>query len=217
MTENGKVEQEVNPPGTTAAAAETDSELHAATLATAVDVPSLEEWEAVVAKAAKADEHWERLLRLTAEMENFKKRAARDRQEAVKFANEGLLEKLLPTLDNFEMAMTASQGAGATVESIRTGVGMILSQLRQVLGEAGLEEINATGQPFNPTWHEAVSQRETAEVPEGHVVQQVRKGYKLRERLLRAAGVIVAQAPAASGAPAGAGETAVPAPEVAEG
>ena len=72
---------------------------------------------------------------------------------------------------------------------------MIQQQLRQALAEAGLEEINATGQPFDPNYHEAVSQQESAEVPEGHVLQQLRKGFKLRERLLRPATVIVAKAP----------------------
>ena len=75
---------------------------------------------------------------------------------------------------------------------------MIQQQLKSALLETGLEEIDATGKLFDPTLHEAVSQQETAEVPEGHVVQQLRKGYKLRERLLRPATVIVAKSPAAN-------------------
>lgn len=164
-------------------------------------LPTAAELEALRAKAAKADEHWDRLLRQSAEYENFKKRAARERQEAVKYANEGLLVKLITTLDHFDMALAASNaGANATVDSIRTGVTMIQSQLRQTLVDAGLEEIDATGQPFNPAWHEAVSQQESAAVPEGHVLQQIRKGYRLRERLLRAASVIVARAPSPAAA-----------------
>jgi molecular chaperone GrpE len=78
-----------------------------------------------------------------------------------------------------------------------TGVNMIYQQLKSVLAEAGLEEIESQGKPFDPNIHEAVSQAESAEVPEGQVMQQLRKGYRLRERLLRPATVIVAKAPAA--------------------
>src|SRR5271169_6717675 len=77
------------------------------------------------ARAAKADENWERLLRTTADFENFKKRAAREKQEAIKFANEGLLQKLIPLLDNFDMALAAAQSAsGAAPQSLQTGVSM---------------------------------------------------------------------------------------------
>jgi len=149
-------------------------------------------------RAAKADENWDRLLRLTADLENYKKRAARERQDAVKFANEALLQKLLPVLDNFEMALAATVNAPAEgVKSLQEGVTMILQQLRQTLVEAGLEEIEALGKPFDPNFHEAVSQQESADVPEGQVLQQLRRGYRFRERLLRPATVIVAKQPAA--------------------
>ena len=146
------------------------------------------------AKAAKADEHWERLLRQAADFENFKKRAARDRQDAVRLANEGLLAKLIPVLDNFDMAMTAANNAQTgTADALKVGVNMIHSQFKSVMGEAGLEELDATGKPFDPNWQEAVSHQESTEVPEGQVLQQLRKGYKFRDRLLRAATVIVAK------------------------
>jgi molecular chaperone GrpE len=154
--------------------------------------------EELKAKAAKADEHWDRLLRTAAEMENLRKRAARDRQEAVKYANESLLARLIPALDNFDMALAAANHIeGASLESLKTGIAMIHQQFKSALVEAGLEEIDATDQPFNPNFHEAVSQRETTEAPEGQVVQQLRKGYKLRDRLLRPATVIVARKPSA--------------------
>lgn len=150
------------------------------------------------ARAAKGDEHWERLLRTTADFDNFKKRAARERTEAAQYANAALLQKLLPVLDNFEMAQAAAQSttSGDALASLQSGVAMIQSQLKSVLTESGLEEVDATGKVFDPTYHEAVSQQETAEVPEGQVVQQLRKGYKFRDRLLRAAMVVVAKAPA---------------------
>jgi molecular chaperone GrpE len=156
-----------------------------------------DEVQALQAKAAKADEHWNGLLRTTADFENYKKRAARERLEAQKYATESLLEKLIPVMDNFEMAMLAAQAPTASVESLRTGVSMIHQQLRATMAENGLTELIAHGQKFDPNVHEAVSQQPSSEVPEGHVLQQLRKGYRLRERLLRPATVVVAQKPVA--------------------
>ena len=157
-------------------------------------VLSAAEVEALQARAAKADENRDFYLRTAADFENFKKRAARERQESVRYANEALLGKLISVLDNFEIAL--SSDASAAGESFRAGVALIQSQLRNVLAEAGLEEVDAAGQPFDPNLHEAVAQRESSEVPDGHVMQQMRKGYKYRERLLRPASVVVAKAPA---------------------
>lgn len=149
-------------------------------------------------RASKADENWERLLRTTADLDNFKKRAAREREEAIKFANESLIKKLVPVLDNFDMALAAaSQNQKGTAQSLQTGVAMIHQQLRNMLLESGLEEIDATGKVFDPNWHEAISQQETNDLPEGKVLQQMRKGYKLRDRLIRPASVVVAKKPAA--------------------
>jgi len=154
--------------------------------------------EELKARAAKADEHWDRLLRVTADLENYKKRAARERQDAIKFASESLLARLIPALDNFDMALAAANNAeGSSMDSLKTGITMVYNQLKAALQEAGLEEIDAANQLFDPKLHEAVSQQESAEVPEGHVLQQLRKGYKLRDRLLRPASVVVARKPAA--------------------
>jgi molecular chaperone GrpE len=147
-------------------------------------------------QAAKAEEYRERLLREAADFENYKKRAIRERQEAVTFANEMLLQKLMPVLDSFEMALAATAPDGAA-QSLQAGVLMVYNQLKSTLASAGLEEIDARGKVFDPNLHEAVSQQESAEVPEGNVVQQIRKGYKFRNRLVRPAGVIVAKKPAA--------------------
>jgi molecular chaperone GrpE len=164
-----------------------------------IDAASLtpEQFEELKARAARADENWERLLRTTADFDNFKKRAARERTEAIQFANVSLIQKLLPVLDSFEMALAAAQTAkDEKSASLQAGIAMVQSQLKSILTETGLEEIDATGKPFDPTQHEAVSQQETNEVPEGQVVQQIRKGYKIRERLLRPASVVVAKKPA---------------------
>jgi molecular chaperone GrpE len=147
-------------------------------------------------QAAKARENHERLMRAAADLENYKKRAARERQEAIKYANESLLERLIPVLDNFEMALTAANAPNTSVESLQSGIGMIQQQLKSAMSDVGLEEIDASGKPFDPNLHEAISQQESADAPEGQVVQQLRKGYKLRDRLLRPASVVVAKKPA---------------------
>jgi len=159
-----------------------------------------EQLEEIKARAAKADEHWDRLLRIAADLENFKKRAARERIEAAQSANAVLLLKLLPVLDHFEMAQATTQTAEVPqsgMASLQAGIAMIQQQLKGVLAETGLEEIDANGKLFDPTLHEAVSQLETDDAPEGRVVQQIRKGYKLRDRLLRPAAVVVAKKPSA--------------------
>lgn len=158
--------------------------------------PTPEELTELRERAGQAEALKERYLRSVADLENFRRRAARERQEAVQYANQGLLEKLIPALDNLDMALSAvTASGGGSVESLKTGVEMVLGQVRGVLREAGLEEVSAVGQPFDPTWHEAVSQVETAEVPEGQVIQQLRKGYRLQQRLLRPATVVVARQP----------------------
>ena len=157
-----------------------------------------EQLEELKQRAAKADENWERLLRTTADFDNYKKRANREKQDAIRFANESLLEKLVPVLDSFDMALSAAQSNQTeAAQSLKTGISMVYQQLKSALTEAGLEEVDATGKPFDPNLHEAVSQQESADVPEGQVLQQLRRGYKLRERLLRPASVVVSKHPAA--------------------
>lgn len=155
-----------------------------------------EQIEDLTARAAKAEENWDRYVRAVAELDNYRKRVARERTELVQQANERLIRDLLPVLDNFEAALASATTAGQ-FESFKTGVGLILAQLRQVLGAAGVQEIDARGQPFDPAQHEALAHQDSREVPDGHVLQQVRKGYRLNGRLLRPASVIVARQPAA--------------------
>ena len=140
----------------------------------------------------KINELEDRFLRLTAESDNYRKRAAREKDEARQFANQSLIESLLPVLDNFQMALDAAKDADP---SVREGVEMILGQLKGVLTDSGVEEIDALGEMFNPELHEAVSQQETTAAEEGCVVKQLRKGYRLRERLVRPASVVVAKPP----------------------
>jgi molecular chaperone GrpE len=157
------------------------------------------ETDSLSARTAKADEHWERLVRVSADFDNYRKRAAREKHEAIKFANESLITKLIPVLDSFDAALAgAPASSDAAADALRAGLALVQQQFKAVLAEAGVEEVDATGQAFDPTWHEAVSQQDSADVLEGHVLQQLRKGYKLRDRLLRPATVIVARKPAAA-------------------
>src|SRR5208337_3632488 len=100
-------------------------------------------------RAAKCDEHRDRLLRTTADFENFKKRAAREKQDAIKYANQNLLQKLIPVLDNFDSALAATQAATTEdSQALQQGINMIWQQFKAALAEAGLEEIDALGKPF---------------------------------------------------------------------
>lgn len=137
----------------------------------------------------------DQLLRLRADFDNYRKRQQKEREEAIRFANEGLLQDLLPVLDNFELGMKATDTA-QDAKSIAMGLKMVLTQFQRLLTDVGVKTIDATGQAFDPNIHEAVGQCPTTDVPEGTVVEQHRKGYKMHDRLLRPASVIVAQAPA---------------------
>lgn len=137
----------------------------------------------------------ERYVRLYADFENFKRRASREREEVRRSTTESIVSKLIPVLDNFEMALQAIQQPGTPMQTVQVGVEMILGQLKSTFTDLGVEEVDALGKPFDPTLHDAVSQQETHEIPEGQVTQQTRKGYRLRERLIRPASVVVAKAP----------------------
>ncbi len=183
-----------NIPSATEASTDAPASVEETPVVPAIETLSAEAFEELKGRAAKADENWERLLRTTADFDNFKKRAAREKQDALRYANEGLISKIIPVLDNFEMALAAAQNSSAEgLKSLQDGVTMIQSQLKSALTDSGLEEVDASGKLFDPNIHEAVSQQESADVPEGHVLQQLRKGYKIRERLLRPATVVVAK------------------------
>ncbi len=135
-------------------------------------------------------------LRSQADFENFRKRAAREKDDAIKYANLGLLEKLIPILDNFELGLNAARATPGS-EAILMGMDMVARQLNDFLTQHGVEPINAEGQHFDPNLHEAVAQEASDTVPEGVIVRQLRKGFKLRDRLIRPATVMVSKGPAA--------------------
>lgn len=143
---------------------------------------------------AQVAELKDRLLRGQADWDNARKRIMKEKEEAVRYAGEALLERLLPVLDNFEMGMEAAKSA-TDVKAIAQGFEMTLAQFKQVLRDAGVEPIDAIGHPFDPHRHEALGHHESEEHPEGHVLSQMRKGYKLKDRLLRPSSVFVAKTP----------------------
>jgi len=131
-------------------------------------------------------------LRAQADLDNYRKRAVRDKEDSIRYANSTLLEKLLPILDNFELGLEAARSAPDTA-SIIEGMAMVQKQLQDFLKSHGVELIPAEGVVFDPAHHEAVAQEHSPAVPEGHVVRLLRKGYKLKDRLLRASSVTVSK------------------------
>ncbi len=133
-------------------------------------------------------------LRSQADFDNFKKRAAREKEDAIKYANSSLLERLIAIVDNFELGLSAAKSESAQ-SPILAGMGMVLKQLTDFLADNGLQPIDAEGRKFDPNLHEAIAHEPSATVPEGNVVRQMRRGYKLKDRLLRPSTVVVSSGP----------------------
>jgi len=138
----------------------------------------------------KVAELQDKLLRMQAEFDNSRKRLQRNKEEAIRFANEMLLGDLLTVVDNFELGLQATETA-TDPKSIALGMQMVKTQLQRFLSDSGVQEISAIGQKFDPHLHEAIARVESKEHAEGIVLAQKRKGYKLRDRLLRPAMVTV--------------------------
>jgi len=134
-------------------------------------------------------------LRSQADFENYKKRAAREREAAIKYANSALLERLIPIVDNFELGLEAARGEGEN-SAVFSGMSMVLKQLMDFLTEHGVQPIDATGQTFDPNLHEAIAHEPSDEVPEGVIIRQTRRGYRMKDRLLRPSSVVVSSGPA---------------------
>lgn len=132
-------------------------------------------------------------LRSQADFDNFKKRAAREKEDAIKYANSSLLERLIAIVDNFELGLSATKGEGGENSAIYSGMSLVLKQLNDFLAENGLQPVEAEGKKFDPNLHEAIAHEPSDEVPEGHVVRQMRRGYQLKDRLLRPSTVVVSR------------------------
>jgi len=146
--------------------------------------------EALAALQAKADENWDRYLRAVAELDNVRKRAARDVENAHKFALERFSKELLAVRDTLEMGLASVEGA--SIESLIEGKEATLKLLTTVLQQFGIEEVDPAGEPFDPELHEAISMQPSDTAEPGSVLTVVQKGYTLNGRLLRPAMVIVA-------------------------
>lgn len=150
--------------------------------------------EALASQQSEAAANHDLFVRERAELENFKRRMMREKSEALRFASEGLLRDLLGSLDNLERAIEHADGDGA-VAALREGVQMVLAELGTTLERHGVKRVDAKGQPFDPAEHEALAQIPTTLTAAGHVIDEHRAGYRLHDRLLRAAQVTVAQQP----------------------
>jgi molecular chaperone GrpE len=145
-------------------------------------------------KEKEAKENYDRYLRLSAEIENFKKRVEKEKVESYKFANENLLKDLLPVLDNLERALEHGQEA-EKAKALLEGVDMVLKGFLSILEKYGVTRIEALGEEFDPNHHEAVMVQEDISRPPGVVISQLQKGYRLHDRLVRPAMVVVSKKP----------------------
>ncbi len=129
-------------------------------------------------------------MRTQADFENYRKRAAREKEDALRFANASLLQSLLPVIDSFDLGLAAAREEN-TESAVFQGMSMVRKQLEDFLADSGVKVIEASGQVFDSNLHEAVGQEASEDVPEGHVIRQLRKGYMFRDRLLRPATVFI--------------------------
>lgn len=150
--------------------------------------------DAMAGLQADLDRFRDLALRSQADFENYKKRAAREKEDAVKYANSSLLQRLVSILDNFELGLAAAKTEG-TQSPIYSGMVLVQKQLNDFLEENGLQAIEAEGTKFDPNLHEAIS-HEPSDAPEESVIRQARRGYRFKDRLLRPARVVVSSGPA---------------------
>jgi len=151
-----------------------------------------QEYEELKEKAKLADERLEILMRTQAEFENSKKRMEKEKAEFIKFANDELISRLLPILDNFRLAVKTTD-SNHSIKDIITGIELIDKQFEDTLKEFGLEEIKSVGEKFNPHYHKAIAHEETDECEDGVIMEEFQKGYLLNGRLLRPSVVKVAK------------------------
>ncbi len=157
-------------------------------------VIAAQELQELTEQAQQMQEYYDKLLRVHAEFENYKKRNQREKEQFFKFANEGLIYELIAILDNFERAFESANKMN-DFKSLHQGVEMILKQIHQVLEKNGVKGIDCVGKNFNPVQQEAIAHIETTEYPENTVVEVVQKGYTLENKLIRPAVVKVAKKP----------------------
>jgi molecular chaperone GrpE len=151
--------------------------------------------DAMAGLQADLDRFRDLALRSQADFENYKRRSAREKEEAIKYANTSLLQRLLAIIDNFELGLAAAKGQGED-SPIYSGMVLVQKQLNDLLAENGLQPIEAEGKTFDPNLHEAIAHEPSDQFPEGIVLRQARRGYRFKDRLLRPAKVVVSSGPA---------------------
>ena len=158
-------------------------------------VVSLKESEFLKLKeeADKAKVYWDRLLRLQADFDNTRKRLDREKQDFVKFANEGIILELLNILDDLERTVALAESKHQDLPAFLKGVEMILSHLYEMLKEYGIKPIEAQGKLFDPNYHEALMHADNIDVPEHTILEELQKGYLLNDRVIRTAKVKVSK------------------------
>jgi|SRR3954449_8093286 len=156
---------------------------------------SAEEDDPTTGLQADLDRFRDLAMRTQADFENYKKRCAREKEDAIKYANSSLLERLLPVIDNFELGLSAARSEGEK-SPVYAGLSLVLKQINDFLTDNGLNPIEAVGQKFDPNLHDALAHEPSDSVPENHIVRQTRRGYRFKDRLLRPSSVVVSSGPA---------------------
>jgi molecular chaperone GrpE len=151
-----------------------------------------EEAPSAESAASEVDKYKDAALRARADLDNYRKRVAREKEDAIRYANNSLLESLLPILDNFELGLDAAKNTPEAAGIVQ-GLQMVRKQLEDFLRDHGVEIVNAEGNPFDPNLHDAVAHEPSSDFAEGTVVRQLRRGFKLKDRLIRPASVVVSK------------------------
>ena len=163
--------------------------------------PMIDLEEKLAAAKAEASDHHDRMLRMAAEMENYKKRAARELDDIKKYATENLIRQLLSVVDNLERAIASASPDNTNDQGVVDGVALTLTEITKILEKHHVSPIKALGEPFDPAFHQAMCQEESTDQPPNTVVQEFQKGYLMHDRLLRPTMVVVSKA-AQNGQPA---------------
>lgn len=179
---------QTEPTNTTPSAASPE-----AAVAPVAAIPGPDELLAMAKKEAAAN--YDRYMRAVADLENFRKRTVREKDELRQFATANVVEDIIPILDNLSLGLAAARQQ-TDVKAIVDGIGHVLEQFKGTLGRHGLKEINPQGQPFDHNLHDCISHQPSPDIPEETVSQVVRLGYSLNGRLLRPASVVVSSGPA---------------------
>jgi molecular chaperone GrpE len=200
MTESAPADTNTPNPLPTTAPTQSAPDVTEATAKSSASAPASESKgptpdEQVAAAKKEASDNYERYMRAVADLENFRRRTVREKEELRQFAAGRVLEDLLPVIDNLALGLAAAKQPNADLKTLVGGIEMVGTQLKTALTQHGLKEINPMGQPFDPNQHESIAQAPSADVAEGNVLQVVRIGYSLNGRLLRPASVVVSGGP----------------------